>query len=98
MAIYTLLQRDQFIRAAQEADEIKQLQMCGYTICGEQEASNADEAVVIYEQNTPLEMRQEQKTPVVPPKYRKFLWFGGVCLVLWICFLIFGLLPLAYPS
>lgn len=96
MATYTLLQRDHLLRAACETDKIQQLKMCGYSVCGEQEAESEDDAVTLFEQRVPAEKRMGPQGTFIPPLYRKLLWFGGCCLVLWLGFLIFGLLPLAF--
>lgn len=94
MAKYTILQRDHLTRAEVEEATIKHLQLCGYVVRDEIEASSSQEALDQYQ----LTAKVEQKAPVVPKKYRKFLWLGLVCAVLWFCYVIFGLLPLAFPD
>ncbi|MBM6550797.1 hypothetical protein [Marinomonas ostreistagni] len=95
MTKYTVLQRDHLTRAESEADKIEQLTSCGYRVCKEVEADSAEAALAQYQaEPTPA----APESPAIPQKYRKFLWLGLVCAVLWFLFVIFGLLPLAFPD
>ena len=92
MPTFTVLKRDELIRAEQDADTIDQLTLCGYENHGQFDADNADQAVAQFRET------------FHEPKHKKALglrWImsvAGVFAVVWFIFVIFYLLPQAFQE
>lgn len=90
MPTYTVLQRNDQIRAEQESDVIKQLGLCGYVESGQLEAETPEQAVSQFQENM-----TEERSPK-PLGLRWLMWVGSVAAVVWFTYLIFFLLPMAF--
>lgn len=93
MPTYTVLQRNDQMRAEQDADVIYQLGLCGYVEIGFQDADTAEQAVSEYHANN--ELQDNYKRPL---GLRWLMWVGGGAAFCWFTYLIFFLLPLAFQD
>ncbi|MCC4274096.1 hypothetical protein [Marinomonas communis] len=92
MQTFTVLQRNERIRAEQDNAIIAQLKLCGYNEVGCVEASSAEEACA---------SQANQLSPEAKPSYpgmRKVAWIGGVVAIGWFSYLGFVLLPMAFQG
>ncbi|CUB04590.1 hypothetical protein [Marinomonas fungiae] len=92
MPIYTVLKREDLIRAEQDAETIQQLTLCGYLNAGPFEAENADQAIAQFRAANP---EQKAKKPL---GLRWIMWVAGVFAVVWFLFVIFYMLPSAFQN
>lgn len=93
MPQYTILIREDLMRAESDHETIQRFKRCGYTEGGAFHATTAGGALGLYREKHPKPVAAEK--PPMSPKMRYFLIGGGVATVLWLCFLAFGLLPMA---
>ncbi|MFD1382701.1 hypothetical protein ACFQ45_04965 [Rhodanobacter aciditrophus] len=93
MPQYTVLIREDLMRAESDPETIERFKRCGYAVKGAFEATTAGGALGQYREKHPKPVREE-KAPM-SAKMRYFLIGGAVATVLWLCFLAFGLLPMA---
>ncbi|RDL45362.1 hypothetical protein DN730_07065 [Marinomonas piezotolerans] len=96
MPKYTVLTREHLIRAESDEETIERFKRCGYQSVAEYETTTAGGALGQYREEHASELNTTP--PKMSPRMRKALWFGGVGVVLWASYLIFGLLPLAFVN
>lgn len=94
MPAYTLLKRNDLIRAELDSETIERLTRCGYETTGQREADTAELAVEQFRAQ-----QGEPKKPEKPLGLRWMMWVGGSAALVWFTYLIFGLLlPFAFQS
>tara|TARA_Y100000031_G_scaffold144958_1_gene177016 strand:- start:497 stop:832 length:336 start_codon:yes stop_codon:yes gene_type:complete len=92
MQTFTVLQRNERIRAEQDNAIIAQLKLCGYNEVGCVEASSAEEACASQTTKLPEEPKPSY------PGVKKIAWIGGVVAIGWFSYLGFVLLPMAFQG
>lgn len=93
MPTFTILKRNELLRAEQEDSVIQQFTVCGYEVQGEQVAESAEQAVAQFQAAS----QGAEKAPFFETKLRRNLMILlGVLAFMWFTYLIFGLLPTAF--
>lgn len=92
MPTFTVLKRDDLIRAEQEADTIQQLTLCGYVDFGQIDADNADQAVAKFRAG------YTEPKPKKPLGLRWMIWVFGSFAVVWFLFVLLYMLPSAFQD
>lgn len=92
MPTFTVLKRDDLIRAEQETETIQQLTLCGYVDFGQIDADSEEQAVEKF--------RAEYQEPKrkKPLGLRWMIWVFGSFAVVWFLFVLFYMLPSAFQG
>lgn len=92
MPTFTVLKRNEVVRAEQDADTIKQLTLCGYEDFGSIEADSAEQAVAQFQSSYTEPKRQK------PLGLRWMIWVFGSFAVVWFLFVLLYMLPSAFQE
>jgi hypothetical protein len=92
MPTFTVLKRNDVVRAEQDAEAIKQLTLCGYENFGQIEADSEDQAVEQFRADYTEPKRQK------PLGLRWMIWVFGSFAVVWFLFVLLYMLPSAFQE
>ncbi|SBS29643.1 hypothetical protein MAQ5080_01459 [Marinomonas aquimarina] len=92
MPTYTVLKRDDLVRAEQDSDAIQQWTLCGYEKMGQFDAQDADQAIAQFRAG------YHETKPSKPLGLRWMIWVFGSFAIVWFLFVLFYMLPSAFQD